>query len=167
MNHTKRKSTRAVKPSAFPRGARHDGRRGVAAVEAAIVLSVFLLILFVMIDLSLMVLDYNLLCEGAQQLCRQAMIHGSKSAPQETMWGPTSVQGNAGDGSQYSQAFQQDLATLPLSKVKYQLVWPNGTNRPDDSVQATLSYQYSPMIPFVLGNQPIALQAVCTMAVDH
>jgi Flp pilus assembly protein TadG len=142
-------------------------RRGVAAVEAAIVLSVFLLILFVMLDLGLMVLDYNLLCDGAQQLCRQAMIHGSKSSPQETMWGPTNVSGNAGDGSQYSQSFQQDLPTLPLSKVNYTLQWPNGTNQPDDPVQATLTYQYSPMIPYVLGNKPIALEAVCTMPVDH
>jgi Flp pilus assembly protein TadG len=142
-------------------------RRGVAAVEAAIVLSVFLLILFVMIDLGLMVLDYNLLCDGAQQFCRQAIVHGSKSAPQETMWGPTTVQGNGGDGSQYSQSFQQDLTTLPLANVNYKLEWPNGTNRPDDPVRATLTYQYSPMIPFVLGNKPIALEAVCTMAVDH
>jgi Flp pilus assembly protein TadG len=142
-------------------------RRGVAAVEAAIVLTVFLLILFVMIDLGLMVLDYNLLCNGAQQFCRQAIIHGSKSAPQETMWGPSTVQGNGGDGSQYSQSFKQDLTALPLAKVNYKLEWTNGTNRPDDPVQATLTYQYSPMIPFVLGNKPIALEAVCTMAIDH
>jgi Flp pilus assembly protein TadG len=142
-------------------------RHGVAAVEAAVVLSVFLLILFVMIDLALMVLDYNLLCDGAQQLCRQAMIHGSKSSPQETMWGPTAVNGNAGDGSQYSKSFLQDLPTMTLAKVYYKLQWSNGTNQPDDPVQATLSYQYSPMIPFVLGNQPIALEAVCTMPVDH
>jgi Flp pilus assembly protein TadG len=143
------------------------GRRGVAAVEAAVVLSVFLLILFVMIDLGLMVLDYNLLCNGAQQLCRQAMVHGSKAAPQETMWGPSTVQGNAGDGSQYSQSFSQDLVALPLANVSYKLVWPNATNQPDDPVQATLTYQYKPMVPFVLGNQPISLQAACTLAVDH
>jgi Flp pilus assembly protein TadG len=145
----------------------HTARRGVAAVEAAIVLSVFLVILFVMIDVGLMVLDYNLLCEGAQQLCRQAIIHGSKSAPQEAMWGPSTVQGNAGDNSQYSQSFQQELATLPLAKVSYTLQWTNWTNQPDDPVQATLTYKYSPMIPFVLGNTPISLEAVCTMAVDH
>ncbi len=160
---TSSKSSPARKPVLSLRTA----RRGVAAVEAAVVLSVFLLILFVMIDLALMVLDYNLLCDGAQQLCRQAMVHGSKAAPQEAMWGPTNVQGNAGDGTAYSQSFSQDMATLPLSKVTYQLKWPNGTNQPDDPVQATLSYQYSPMIPFVLGNKPISLQAVCTMAVDH
>jgi Flp pilus assembly protein TadG len=142
-------------------------RRGVAAVEAAFVLSVFLLSLFVMLDLGLMVLDYNLLCDGAQQLCREAMVHGSKSAPEETMWGPTTVQGNAGDGSQYSQSFLQDLPTLPLSNVNYKLEWTNGTNQPDDPVQVTLTYQYRPMIPYVLGSQPVSLEAVCTMPVDH
>jgi hypothetical protein len=166
---TTTKTTLADKPPVPPRPRQGStaARRGVAAIEAAFVLSVFLLILFVMIDLGLMVLDYNLLCDGAQQLCRQAMVHGSMAAPQETMWGPTTLQGNAGDGSQYSQSIQQDLTTLPLAKVSYQLEWSSGTNQPGDPVQATLTYQYSPMIPFVLGNKPISLEAVCTMAVDH
>jgi Flp pilus assembly protein TadG len=142
-------------------------RRGVAALEAAIVLSVFLVILFVMIDLGLMVLDYNLLCDGAQQLCRQAMIHGSLSSPEETMWGPSTVQGNAADGSQYSQGLDAELPTLPLSKVTYQMEWPNGTNQSGNPVQVTLSYEYSPMIPYVFGSKSISLKTVCTMPVDH
>jgi len=144
-----------------------NSRRGVAALEGAIVLSVFILILFVMLDLGLMVLDYNLLTAGSASLCRAAMVHGSMAAPQETMWGPTTVAGNAADGTQYSQSFQQDLVTLPLKDVKYTLEWTSGTNQPDDQVRATLTYQYQPIIPFVLGNQGINLQSVSTMRVDH
>jgi Flp pilus assembly protein TadG len=142
-------------------------RRGVAAMEAAFVLSVFAVLLFVMLDVGLMALDYNLLCNSAQQLCRQAMVHGSMAGPQSTSWGPTAVSGNAGDGSQYSEAFQGTLATLSPSNVNYTLQWPTGNNQPDSTVQATMTYQYTPMVPYVFGSKPISLQAVCTMAIDH
>ncbi len=169
VNRPDRRFGRPTATSAKPRQARlgRAARRGVTAVEGAIVLSVFLLILFVMLDLGLMVLDYNLLCEGAGRLCREAKVHGSRSAPQETMWGPDEVAGKAADGSQYAQSFEQVLATLPLADVNYTLEWPAGTNHPDDQVRATLSYQYTPMVPFVLGTQPIALEAVATLRVDH
>jgi Flp pilus assembly protein TadG len=144
-----------------------SARRGVAATEAAFVLSVFAVLLFVILDVGLMALDYNLLCNGAQQLCRQAMVHGSMAGPQSTSWGPTAVSGNAADGSQYSQAFQGVLATLSPGGVDYTLQWPNGNNQPESTVQATVTYQYSPMVPYVFGSKPISLQAVCTMAIDH
>jgi hypothetical protein len=89
------------------------------------------------------------------------------SSPEETMWGPSTVQGKAGDGSQYSQTFDSELPTLTLSKVSYQLEWTNASNQPGNPVQATLSYQYSPMIPYVFGSEAISLKAVCTMPVDH
>jgi Flp pilus assembly protein TadG len=148
---------------------RLDGvpRRGVAAIEAAFVLSVFVVLLFVMLDVGLMALDYNLMCNGAQQLCREAMVHGSMAGPQATSWGPTAIAGNAADGSQYSQAFQGVLGTLSPGSVDYTLQWPNGSNQPDSAVQATLTYQYNPMVPYVFGSQPVSLQAVCTMAIDH
>jgi Flp pilus assembly protein TadG len=142
-------------------------RRGVAVFEAAVVLVVFLSILFVMLDLGLIVLYYNLLCDGASHLCREAIVHGSMSAPQETMWGPGTVTGNMADGSDYSGAIQQDLVSLTLKDVNYSLVWLSDANQPNDQVQATLTYQYTPMIPYVLGSEPITLKAVATMRVLH
>jgi hypothetical protein len=136
-------------------------------MEGAIVLVVFAVMLFTMLDLGLMVLDYNLLCEGASHLCREAVVHGSMAAPQEASWGPATVSGNVSDGSSYSQAIQQDLVTLPLSEVSYSLQWPSDANQTGDQVQATLSYQYTPMIPYVLGSKAISLQAVATMRVIH
>jgi Flp pilus assembly protein TadG len=136
-------------------------------MEAAFVLSVFIVLLFVMLDVGLMALDYNLLCNGAEQLCRQAMVHGSMAAPQSTSWGPTSVTGDAADGSQYSQAFEGLLGTLTPSGVNYTLQWPSGNNQPDSTVQVTVTYEYSPMVPYVFGSKPLSLQAVCTMAIDH
>jgi Flp pilus assembly protein TadG len=142
-------------------------RRGVAAVEGAIVLSVFLLILFGMLDLGLLVLDYNTLSEASRRLARQAIVHGQMAAPAMTVWGPATVTGTAADGTDYATALSPELATFNLSNVTYSIEWPAGTNRPDDPVQVTVTYQYPPIIPYLLGSATVPIRAVTNMAVQH
>jgi len=142
-------------------------RRGVAAVEGAIVLSVFLLILFGMLDLGLLLLDYNTLCEATRRLARTAIVHGQMAAPAQTFWGPEAVSGTAADGTEYATALSPELATFNLSNVNYSIQWPAGTNRPDDPVQVTVTYQYPPIIPYLLGSQTVPIQAVTKMSVQH
>jgi len=142
-------------------------RRGVAAVEGAIVLSVFLLILFGMLDLGLLVLDYNTLSEAARRLARQAIVHGQMAAPAQSVWGPATVNGTAADGTEYATALSRELATFNLSKVNYSIEWPVGTNRPDDPVIVTVTFQYPPIIPYLLGSQTIPIRAVTNMSVQH
>ncbi len=67
-----------------------------------IVLIVFLLILFGMLDLGLLVLDYNTMSEAARRLARVAIVHGQMAAPAQTVWGPDTVSGTAADGSDYA-----------------------------------------------------------------
>jgi Flp pilus assembly protein TadG len=142
-------------------------RRGVAAVEGALVLSAFLVILFGMLDLGLLVLNFNTLSEASRRLCRQAIVHGSAAAPKMTVWGPTTVTGTAADGSEYAQALNAEMATFNLKNVKYTVAWPDGANQYDNRVQVTVTYAYQPMIPFVLGSATVPLQVVTTMYVGH
>jgi Flp pilus assembly protein TadG len=142
-------------------------RQGVAAVEGAIVLSVFLLTLFGMLDLGLLVLDYNTLSEATRRFARQAIVHGQMAAPAQTVWGPATVSGTAADGTEYAAALSPELATFNLSNVNYSIVWPAGTNRPDDPVQVTVTYQYPPIIPYLLGSQTVPIRAVTNMSVQH
>jgi Flp pilus assembly protein TadG len=144
-----------------------DRRRGVAAVEAAIVLSVFLLILLGMLDLGLLVLDYNTLSEATRRLARAAIVHGQMAAPAQTVWGPTNVGGTAADGTEYASVLSPELVTFQLSNVNYSIEWPAGTNRPDDPVQVTVTYQYPPIIPYLLGSQAIPIRAATNMSVEH
>jgi Flp pilus assembly protein TadG len=142
-------------------------RSGVAAVEGAIVLSVFLLVLFGMLDLGLLVLNYNTLCEATRRLARAAIVHGQMAAPAQTVWGPAAVTGTAADGTDYATTLGKELATFNLRNVNYSIQWPAGTNRPDDPVQVTVNYQYPPIIPYLLGTQTIPIQAVSNMSVQH
>ena len=52
-------------------------RRGAAMVEAAIILPVFLLLIFGMIDVGMGVFRNNLLSEAARHGARQAIVHGA------------------------------------------------------------------------------------------
>ncbi|HEV8004090.1 MAG TPA: TadE/TadG family type IV pilus assembly protein [Planctomycetaceae bacterium] len=144
-----------------------QSRRGVAAVEGAIVVSVFLLILLGMLDLGLLVLNHNTLSEAARRLARESIVHGQMAAPAQTVWGPATVNGTAADGTEYASALSKELATFNLSKVNYSIQWSAGTNRPDDPVQVTVTYQYPPIIPYLLGSQTIPIRAVTNMSVQH
>jgi Flp pilus assembly protein TadG len=136
-------------------------------VEGAVVLSVFFVILFGMLDLGLVVLDYNTLTEASRRLCRQAIVHGQMAAPQMTVWGPTTVSGSAADGTAYAQALSPELATFNLNDVQFTIDWPDGTSAVDSRVQVTVTYAYQPMMPFIFGTTAIALQAATTMHVEH
>lgn len=143
------------------------GRRGAAVVEGAIVLTSLIVILFGMLDLSLLVLESNTLAEAARRLCRQAAVHGQMASPQMTTWGPTSVSGTAADGTEFAQALRPELVTFDLTKVNFVIDWPDGANQPDNRVRVTLRYQYQPMMPFVLGSTAVPINMVTTMQVAH
>jgi hypothetical protein len=89
------------------------------------------------------------------------------AAPAQTVWGPEAVSGTAADGTEYATALSPELATFNLSNVNYSIQWPAGTNRPDDPVQVTVTYQYPPIIPYLLGSQTVPIQAVTMMSVQH
>jgi Flp pilus assembly protein TadG len=144
-----------------------SARGGVTAVESALVLSVFLLVLLGMLDLGLLLLDYNTLCEATRRLARTAIVHGQMAAPAQTVWGPPAVSGTASDGTDFATALSAELATFNLANVNYSIQWPAGTNRPDDPVQVTVTYRYPPIVPYLLGSQTIPLQAVSNMSIQH
>jgi Flp pilus assembly protein TadG len=136
-------------------------------VEAAIVLSGLFVVLFGMLDLGLGILEYNTLAEASRRLCRQAIVHGENASPTMTAWGPESVSGTAADSTAYAQALSPELATFNLSKVKFTIDWPNGSNQYDSPVAVTVTYQYQPIMPFIFGTTGVPLQAVTTMQVGH
>jgi Flp pilus assembly protein TadG len=142
-------------------------RRGVAAVEAAIVLPVLVVVVLGMLDLSLLVLESNTLAEASRRLCRQAMVHGQLASPQMTVWGPTTVSGTANDGTEYAEALNPELVTFDLTQVSYLINWPDGGNQPGNRVQVTVNYQYQPLMPLILGTSSVPIAMETTMEVAH
>ena len=73
-------------------------------VETAIVLSVYLMLILGTFDLGTATYRYNTLSQAARQGARQAIVHGSLASPAMTVWGPSTYNCTAGDGSAYAQA---------------------------------------------------------------
>jgi hypothetical protein len=136
-------------------------------IESSILLSTLLLVMFVLFDFGLAVFQYNLLSSVARYLARQATVHGGAAAAADGIWGPATYVGNAGDGSAIASAAAPLLATMPPSGVAISVTWPSGTNTVNSTVQVTVSYTHSPLVPFLPGISALAMQAQSTMYIIH
>jgi Flp pilus assembly protein TadG len=164
MHHAERD---AYGPVSLHARRRADSRRGATAVEAAIVLPVFLLIVLGALDLGIAVFHDNTLSAAARRGARQAIVHGALAAPQAISWGPTSYAGTAADASAIAQAIRPSLFTFDPSQVQINVDWLDGGNQPDQRVRVTLTYQERSVVPGFFGHAPISFQAVSTMRILH
>jgi Flp pilus assembly protein TadG len=146
---------------------RARARRGATVVEGAIVLGSLVIVLFGMLDLSLLVLESNTAAEASRRLCRTAVVHGQMASPQFTTWGPATITGTAGDGTEYAQALNPELVTFDLSNVNYTINWLDGSNQPGNRVQVVVTFQYQPLMPFLVGGSAIPISMDTTMQVAH
>jgi Flp pilus assembly protein TadG len=136
-------------------------------VEMSIVLSTFLLLTLGGLDLGLATFRNNTLSQAARCGARQAAVHGSLAAPAMTAWGPTTYNGNAGDGSQYAAAVSPMLAGFTLSKVTIKVEWIDGGNAIQQRVRYTVSTTYQPIITSFFSSSTYTLSAASTMPIAH
>src|SRR5579872_4566832 len=101
-------------------------RRGAVAFEGAVVIGVFLVILYGMLDLGLAVLQQNTLSEEARRLARAAIVHGSKASPKSTTWGPGTISGSASGSSEAAGVVSPVLIAMDPSSVQFTLEWLDG-----------------------------------------
>ena len=141
-------------------------RRGTTTVELALVLLTFLVLVFGMLDLGLGVLRYNTLSQAARQVARQAIVHGAM-ASRLGPWGPADYTGTGSDTNPIAQAAQSSLSGFDLSEVNVQVSWLDGDNKLDQTVRATVSAPYQPLVTFIFGNPTFTLQATSTMQIAH
>jgi Flp pilus assembly protein TadG len=146
---------------------RRRARRAAVLVETALVLPVFLFIIFAALDLSLAVFRYNSLSAAARRLARQAIVHGALAAPQHTTWGPAKLTGTGADSSQPAQAIQPYLFTFNPASVQVQINWLDSDTQPDDRVQVTLTYPQTSLVGSLFGYGTLNLQAASTMRILH
>jgi Flp pilus assembly protein TadG len=141
-------------------------RRGATAVELAVVLIIFLTLVFGMLDLGLGVLRYHVLAQSSRQIARQAIVHGSLATKLGT-WGPTSYTGTGASSDGVGEALRPNLAKFDPSEVNVQVEWIDGGNDPDQRVRVTVTSPYKPIMTFVFGNPTFTIRATSTMPIAH
>lgn len=142
-------------------------RRAAAAVEAAIVLPVFLTFLFAMLDLSLAVSRYNSLSECARRSARAAIVRGERGAAPLTPLGPAAWAGTAADAHPLAEEVRPLLVSMPPAQVAVRCEWPEGGNRAGQRVRVELRYEHRSLLASLFGHEPWTLSATSTMRIVH
>ena len=149
-------------------GCRTRPRRSAAiAVESAIVLSVFMLLILGMLDFGMAVLNRDNLEAAACRLARIAIVRGERSEMAAVPWGPQTTTATANDGTEYAQTVAPILALMPADEVHIELRWPDESNAVGNRVVAVLSYDHPSLFAGLLGTSTWELRAVSTMRIQH
>ncbi|MDP1797096.1 MAG: pilus assembly protein [Planctomycetaceae bacterium] len=142
-------------------------RCGAALVEAAFVIPAFLLLILGMLDFGMVTLNRNNLSAAAIRLCRAAILHGEKSAPERTPWGPAIYQGTAATGDEVANVIKPYLVMMKPSDVQIRVEWPDASNALGKRVQVTVSYEQKLICTGLFGAAPWTQQAVSAMRIQH
>jgi Flp pilus assembly protein TadG len=150
-------------------------RRGAAVLEMSIILSVFVILTFGMLDLGIGVLRYHILANAARQGARSAIVHGKQAAalgpwstdtidhvPATTANVPI-IDGVTSGGSKYGMKYF--LAGCDLANTKITAEWLDASNAYGKRVRVTVESPYRPFMTFLL--VPTTLKAVSTMQIAH
>jgi Flp pilus assembly protein TadG len=110
--------------------------RGQTMVEFAMVVSVFLLLLFGIMQMALTIYNYNTVCSAAREAVRYAIVRSPTSA-------------NPATTAQIQQIAINTAVGLNTSQLTITVSWPADANLPSQSdARVKVSYQYQLQIPF-------------------
>jgi Flp pilus assembly protein TadG len=149
--------------SLLPTGRSH--RRGVALLEAALVLTPLLVLALGLLDMGVGLFRFHVISEATRQLARQATVHG-QYANLLGHWGPTTYAGTANSTSSIATAVRPFLVGIDPSTVNVSVQWPEGSNQIEKAVRVTLTNNFSPLITGWFGGT-VTLRAVSEMKITH
>lgn len=144
-----------------------QARRGVALLEAAIVLGVFLTLLLGSLDLMLMVFRDNTMAQAARRLARAAIVRGEGVAGFAEPWGPAPYSGTADDDTQQAAAIRDVLVAVDPADVQIRISWPDAANATGNRVEVVVSMQHQPIVASLFGVDAYPLTATSTMRIEH
>lgn len=154
-----------TKPVQVPAGS--AARKGVTSVEGAIVLSVFFVVCFALFDLGLATFRYNAIGAAARGIAREAIVRGSRAAPERSAWGPMAYAGTAADGDEIASVASPLLPTMPRAGVTITVTWPDGDNEEDSRVHVRVGYVHRPFLPLLTLGESLDLQAESAATIAH
>jgi Flp pilus assembly protein TadG len=110
---------------------------GQTMVEFAMVASLFLLLLFGIMQMALTVYNYNTVCSAAREAVRYAIVHSPASA-------------NAATTAQIQEVAINNAVGLNSSQLAVTVSWSADARLPlQNDAQVKVSYQYQLNIPFL------------------
>lgn len=140
-----------VASACFGRG-RH--RAGQTIAEFALAATALVLLIFGLIDMALLVYNYNTVCSAAREAVRYAIVH-SPTGP------------NPATTAQIQQVAINYAPELNLAPSNITVSWPADSNLPSqDDAKVAISYNYKLSIPF-LSARTLTLTSTSQMLVSQ
>ena len=149
----------------FIRGSRRNNRRGVALVEAALVITPLLVVTLGLLDMGVGLYRFHIISEATRQLARTASVHG-QYANVLGQWGPSSYTSTANATGSIAAAVRPYLVGIDPNTVSVSVQWPNGSNEIEKDVRVTLANPFRPLLTRWFGGT-IMLSAVSEMKIAH
>jgi Flp pilus assembly protein TadG len=120
---------------------------GQALAEFALTASVFLLLIFAIIEMAAAVFAYLTICEAAREATRYAITHSPTSA-------------NPASTAQIRQVAINAAPSLGLTATNVSVSWPTDSRLPSKTdARITISYPYTLRVPLI---SPITLTLAAT-----
>jgi hypothetical protein len=139
----------------------------------AMVLSLFFVMLFGILELSIAVFRYHAVGHLSRQIARMAIVRGEMAiaAPMGLgRWGPGTygpqVLGESSGADPIASTTSRYLAGLDPDRTTVQIEWPEGSNRLEMPVRVTVETAYEPFITFLF-TSTWTLRGVSTMSIAH
>ncbi len=127
-------------------------------VETAVVLTLFLTLIFGMIELSIANLHEHIVNQGARQAARIAIVHGTLAPPKLTEWSPSTFTTSGSPDFTYSIAgtdtgdvgstIQPYLTGLDLANTTVTLQWLDGDAKTGSRVRVRVVTAHQPFLTF-------------------
>jgi Flp pilus assembly protein TadG len=141
-------------------------RRGAALPELAIVLLVFLTLVFGMFDLAMMLARQQSLAQAARNGCRAAMVRGEYSDVLGKS-GPTAYSGTANDSNSIAQAVKSQLLLMDAANVRLSVTWADNGNEVGQRVKVSASADFTPITTFIFGSPTWTFTGSSEMMIAH
>lgn len=151
------------------RSMRLSGEEGSSLVEIAIAATVLFLMIFGIIQASLIDYVYVYLSDAAREATRYAIVRGSSCSSF-----PAACPASANDVQNYVRSL--NFPVMNASSINVATTWPttgssctpssNPCNNPGNLVQVTVSYNYPLSIPFLTG-RTVTVAATSQMVISQ
>jgi len=152
--------------SHYNRRRRRMLRRGATLVEMTMVILLFLIMVFGMLDLGILLARLNSLSQAARSGARAAIVRG-EFADLLGKLGPTAYSGTAAASDPIPTAVRGQLIMMDPAAVNVNVTWPDGSNALDSRVKVTASAGFTPMMTFIFGAPTWTLTGSSEMHITH
>jgi Flp pilus assembly protein TadG len=139
-------------------------RRGATLTETTIVLMVFLVLVFGMIDLGIMVSRSQSLSEAARSGAREAIVRGEFAI---SPLGPSAFTGVASDSNAICDKIRPQLLLMDPAQARVNVTWPDGGNEINQRVHVRVEADFTPIMTFIFGAPTWTLHGDSEMYIAH